>query len=112
MAARERCLLLCRTLDGIIDIGDGEPLIPLPRLAHVPNAGKGNVRSSHKVALFRGLCKKALSLPDGSFRVKVILNGRIRQGKLRFRYMMAIAVGSGLLALKPLLNTEPVTLLR
>ena len=26
--------------------------------------------------------------------------------------MMAIAVGSGLLALKPLLNTEPVTLLR
>ena len=40
--AREQRLLFCRALDGIVDIGDGEPLISLPRLAHMPNAGKGN----------------------------------------------------------------------
>ena len=89
--AREQRLLFCRALDGIVDIGDGEPLISLPRLAHMPNAGKGNVRPSHKVSLFRGFCKKTLPLPDGSLRVKVILNGRIRQGELRFRYMNGIS---------------------
>ena len=89
--AREQRLLFCRALDGIVDIGDGEPLISLPRLAHMPNAGKGNVRPSHKVSLFRGFRKKTLPLPDGSLRVKVILNGRIRQGELRFCYMNGIS---------------------
>ena len=89
--ARKDPLLFCRTLDGIVDIGDGEPLISLPRLAHVPNAGKGNVRSSHKVSLFCGFCKKTLPLSDGSLRVKVVLNGRIRQGKLRLSNMNGIS---------------------
>ncbi len=67
MAGERRALSFCRALNGIVDIGDGEPLIPLPRLAHVPNAGKGNVRSSHKVPLFCGFCKK--TLPYKSWKI-------------------------------------------